>query len=339
MRGRGLPATRLSLWGEQQVLYASGEPCANRPRIPGVSAFASNIFGRLSPADRLIDMANGLVQIPQAVRLRLCRAAVQVIADKAGADILHIKGDAVASTLRPIVQSGSDVDILVRPDHIGALHAELVRHGWSVYSSFFYGSPFGHAQTYFHHRWGYLDAHRYFPGIERDSTDAFQSLWSARGALDVAGISASAPSVPAQAMILLLNSARNGGRSDIDRFWTSASTQERAAITENVRRFNADVAFAAAVGHLDQHRGARSYELWRVVTEGGTRAEEWRARILAAATTRERLLLILRAPAVNMERLEHQLGRRPTTNDVIRAFVARPVLAVRQWWSRRKGAR
>ena len=105
------------------------------------------------------------VPVPLAVRLLLGRAAVQVIASDAGADLLHIKGNAVDTSLRAREAPGTDIDVMARPTHVPRLHDELLRHGWVVYSSFRYGSPFGHAQTYRHPDWGYLDLHRMFPGI------------------------------------------------------------------------------------------------------------------------------------------------------------------------------
>jgi hypothetical protein len=304
-----------------------------------VAEIAGAVPATSGAADRLIGMANGPVQIPQAARLKLCRAAVQVIADQASVDMLHIKGDAVDGSLRDTVDPGSDVDVLVRPSHVARLHAHLVQHGWRVYSSFFFGSPFGHAQTYLHEQWGYLDLHRLFPGIERDPAEAFDVLWSERRPIDIATVAGAVPSVAAQRVILLLNSARNSRQAVVERLWTSSPAVERAATMALVHRLQADVGFAAATGDLDRHRSARSYPLWRVITRGGTRAEEWRARIRAAPTTRDRMLLILRAPAVNIEHLEHQLGRPPRPTDVARAFVARPALAVREWLGRKRARR
>jgi hypothetical protein len=127
------------------------------------------------------------VSVPLAVRLLLGRAAVQVIAADIEADLLHIKGNAVDKALRPRDAPGTDIDVMVRPTHVGALDDALARHGWLVYSSFIYGSPFGHAQTYRHPDWGYLDLHRMFPGIRRDPEEAFDELWRDRPVLDGPG--------------------------------------------------------------------------------------------------------------------------------------------------------
>jgi hypothetical protein len=45
---------------------------------------------------------------------------------------------------------------------------------------------------------------------------------------------------------------------------------------------------------------------------------------------REALAIMVRAPLANVERLTHQLGRKPTRTEVLRATVMRPVRAVRE---------
>ena len=116
--------------------------------------------------------------VPLWVRLRFGRAALQVVADEIGADVLHIKGNAADPSLRPSEAYGTDVDILVRPAHVARLDRALRSRGWRVYSTFVYGSPFGHAQTYLHDAWGYLDLHRWFPGFRTAPDAAFDRMWS-----------------------------------------------------------------------------------------------------------------------------------------------------------------
>jgi hypothetical protein len=271
------------------------------------------------------------VEIPLGVRLRLARAAVQAVADEAGADILHIKGDAVDSELRPLVRPGTDVDILTRPAHVGRLDAALRAHGWAVYSTFTYGSPFGHAQTYTHEQWGYLDLHRFFPGIEADASGAFESLWSGRMIHHIAGVDGAVPAVSAQAVILLLNDARSRRSADAAALWRSVGADRRSEIRSLVGRLHAEVAFAAATGDLESQRGASSYPLWKVITTGGSRVAEWRARVRAAPTLWQAARIVARAPAVNVEHLAHHHGRPPTRREIVVAFFARPVTALAQF--------
>lgn len=265
------------------------------------------------------------VQVPLRVRLRLGRAAVQVVADEVGADVLHIKGNAADTSLRPAEASGFDVDVLVRPGHVDALDRALRAYGWRLYSTFVHGSPFGHAQTYLHDSWGYLDLHRWFPGIRANPDDAFESMWAGRGQADFAGVSCAIPSIAAQATLLVLNAARGPrGSADLARSWTDASAEHRAQVEEMVTALDARVAFAAATGELERYRGDRDYRLWKIISEGGTRTEEWWARVRSAPTLGEAFKVAARAPLVNVEHLSIELGRAPTRREVTAAFFARP---------------
>ena len=270
------------------------------------------------------------VPVPLAVRLLLGRAAVQVIASDAGADLLHIKGNAVDTSLRAREAPGTDIDVMARPTHVPRLHDELLRHGWVVYSSFRYGSPFGHAQTYRHPDWGYLDLHRMFPGIRLDPEAAFDELWRDHGTRDFAGTDGAVPSLTGQAVLLVLNDVRSRRAARAIATWVDRPGLDRSEVSALVERLDARVAFAAATGDLERYRGERDYRLWKGITQGSTRTGEWWARVRAARTLREALGIVVRAPLANVERLTHQLGRSPTRAEVLRATAMRPVRAVRE---------
>lgn len=273
---------------------------------------------------------------PRAVHLTLARAAVQTIADDAGADLLHIKGNAVDPALRSTERPGTDIDVLIRPQDIERFDARLRLLGWTVYSTFVFGSPFGHAQTYQHDVWGYLDVHRHFPGIELHPAAAFDMLWATRSERSFGQVGCAVPSLTAQSLIMLLNCARTPVHEDLVSQWTDASPQHRAEVNRLAIALSAEVALAAATGHLDRARGRRTYALWNVIVNGGTRAQEWRARVWAAPTFRDAILVVLRAPLVNIDVLSHRLGRPPTRSEIVREFFARPLTAVRQFRERQR---
>ena len=225
------------------------------------------------------------------VRLLFGRAAVQTVAAQAGIDLIHLKGNATDASLRAPELTGTDVDILVRPSQVSALDAAIRTHGWELYSTFEDGSPFAHAQTYLHAEWGYLDLHRRFPGIGLDDELAFRRLWKNRQTILFCNVPCEVPNVAAQAVILLLNAARTGRSGDVDtqRAWYDAPRDARSAVAEEVDHLHARLAFDAALGALEQHRGEREYRLWKAVSAGGGRLEEWWGRFLAAPTiARER---------------------------------------------------
>ncbi len=286
-------------------------------------------------------MNGSQVDVPLAVRLRFGHAAVQYLADQVGVDLLHIKGVAVDPSLRPGGYSGSDVDVLVRPAHVSALDRAMRENGWRLYSTFEYGSPFGHAQTYQHDAWGYIDIHRFFPGIRVPPESAFERLWADARGIEIAGVTCQVPSVPAQALLLVLNSARSlsSNRADVAVSWGAASSERRAEIKALVDELDAPVAFAAAVGGLERYRHERDYQLWSVVSQGGSRTMEWRARVRAAPTLSAKLRIIGRAPLVNVDHLAHRLGRRPSRSEIVVEFFRRPVVAVREALPRRRGTR
>ncbi|MGN6219638.1 MAG: nucleotidyltransferase family protein [Microbacterium sp.] len=253
---------------------------------------------------------------------------MQVIAADVGADLLHIKGNAVDATLRAHEAPGIDIDVLVRPAQVPRLHDALVQHGWTVYSSFLYGSPFGHAQTYRHADWGYLDLHRMFPGIRLEPEAAFEVLWRDRVRREFAGTPAAVPSLPAQAVLLVLNDVRSRKAARAMATWVDGPGLDRDEVMALVDRLDSRVAFAAATGDLARYRRAPDYRLWKGITQGSTRTGEWWARARAASTLREALVILARAPLANVERLTHKLGRMPTRGEVVRATAMRPVRAV-----------
>ncbi|GAA1762309.1 nucleotidyltransferase family protein [Agromyces humatus] len=282
------------------------------------------------------------VDVPLSVRLRFGHAAVQTLANTIGVDLLHIKGVAVDPSLRPGGYAGSDVDVLVRPSQVVALDRVLRRHGWRLYSTFEYGSPFEHAQTYLHDMWGYLDIHRFFPGIRVDPASAFERFWVDHHEVEIAGVGCSVPSVPAQAVLLVLNAARSraGSRPDVQLAWREATAEVRAEIEALVADLDAPVAFAAATGGLDRYRGQRDYALWRIISQGGSRTSEWWARVRAAPSLGAALRVAARAPLVNVDHLSHRLGRPPSRAEILGEFFRRPARAAREAWQglRRAGA-
>ena len=262
--------------------------------------------------------------VPRRVRAAFAHAAVQQAADRIGIRLLHIKGVAVDEELRS-PGGGTDADIMVDPAAVGHLIAELTALGWEPYSDFVTGSPFGHAATMQHPHWGYADLHRYFPGMHRDPVRAFEVLWADRQGAQIAGMPCPVPSPAGQTLVLLFNNLRNRRpvledprvqkvRGD-DQMWRE--------VVELVPRVGADVAFDAALGRLEEHRGEGEYWMWKTTLEGGSRSAEWLARVRAAPTLRQKAALLGRLPLVNTEALAHRLGRAPTGREVRREFVRR----------------
>lgn len=266
---------------------------------------------------------------PLAAVVQLGHAAVQQVADRAGVDVLHVKGYAIDPALRVEGRAGTDVDVIVRPEQVPTFLRALVAAGWEHVIGFRAGSPFGHAATLRHESWGYVDVHRLFPGITVDPAEAFELLWQGHRRRPVAGVPCTVPDLAVQTLVLVLNAARkprvSGLSADVEASWCAADPELRARVEELVRQLGAEVAFAAGTGRLEEYRDRRDYLLWKVMSRGGTKFEEWRARILAAPTRREAVDLVFTAPLVNVEHLTVLWGRRPTRGEIVREFFARPI--------------
>ncbi|WP_076261494.1 nucleotidyltransferase family protein [Intrasporangium flavum] len=281
------------------------------------------------------------VDIPHEVRIAFAHAAVQHLVDGLGARAVHVKGAALDPSLVPS-RSYSDADVLVHPSDVPAVLSGLRDHGWDLINTFAYGSSFEHSATFRHEDFGLLDVHRLFPGTGPTPEAAFEALWSERQTTSLGGRPCAVPSRPAQACLLLLHAARAGNDAkaarDVDCVWTSATDAERAAVLDWVDRLDAHLAFSVITGTLDDHAGDPAYGLWRVAARGGTRVEEWRARIRAARGLRAKLTVAGRSVLVNVEHLSIVRGAPLTRREVVAEFFARPVRGVGEQLHRRRGS-
>jgi hypothetical protein len=281
-------------------------------------------------------VTHGPTAVPPQVRVAMAHAAVQYLATRANTDLLHIKGPALDRDLTWDGRSGTDADILVRPAHLPRLLELLAACSWVQMDSFQTSSSFEHSATFRHENWGYVDVHRYIPGIALDPSKAFDVLWEERKTRMIAGHGCAVPSGPAQILILVLHAARSGGskrgQDDVKASWGAASSAARLQVLDLVSRLDAHVGFSVIEGNLERYRSAPDYPLWKVASEGGTRFDEWRARVKAAPSRRAALRVALRAPLVNVDHLAILLGRKPTRLEVAKEFFRRFTRGFRQQW-------
>lgn len=273
-------------------------------------------------------------QVPLAARIQIGHAHLQWVAESQGIRLLHIKGAALDPRLSWPGREGSDVDVLAPASDAGRLVAALQAGGWRLENTFKHSSAFEHAATLRHAELGWADVHRYFPGINLDPDQAFEILWDERRSTGLGGFDCAVPSLAAQILVLVLHAARSPasgrGPMDISSSWGAADEMTRQEVERLVVALDAEVGFAAGVGDLDAYRDRRDHDLWKVVSQGGTRIQEWRARVKAAPTRRRALAVALRAPLVNTEHLAMVLGRPPTRWEVVVEFFDRPARGLRE---------
>lgn len=274
--------------------------------------------------------------ISTRARVELTHAVLQRLAERCGADLLHIKGPAVApellacetvdGTTRVIPRHSTDADVLVRPEHLSAFERELHLHQWDKVANFRDGSAFGHAANYWHPLLGYADIHRKFPGIEIDASVAFETMWSRRLTVDIAHMQLSTPGIDDQRLVLLLHAARSGypDHPDKTRCWDDADPATHDRVRSIAEEMDANVALAAAIGELENYRDHRTYDLWRQFsTADSSRLHEWRARVRAAPNRIEAVRVALSALALNRPHLRMDLGHDLTRADIARGYADR----------------
>ena len=282
------------------------------------------------------------VEIPLAVAIRFTHACLQALGEDGGADLLHIKGPAVDEQLldgvevpdpntgqpvsRAVPRPSIDVDVLVRPRHLGVLVEVMGHYGWSTAYRFRDGSPFEHASTMHHGVLAPIDVHRAFPGIGVDPEVAFERLWADRHTTLIAGYPCTVPSLTGQRLILLLHATRGpvAGHVDVRRSWTDATEAERSAVEQLARDLHAEVALAAATGRLDDFRSSREHDLWAALSTGETSpVKMWAVRVRAEPTRRARVRTAVRLVLPKPGRLTESLGRPPTRREIAAAYVDR----------------
>ncbi|NNG40085.1 2-nitropropane dioxygenase [Flexivirga sp. ID2601S] len=272
--------------------------------------------------------------VPVQVVVQFGHGVAQRIADEAGVRLLHLKG---AATDRRLWHDGeprmsTDGDVLVHPDQVDGYLERLVEDGWELETDFAHGSSFEHAATLRHETWGYLDVHRSWPGFARDPAEVFETLWHDRQQVTICAISCATPSLPDQRIILSINAVRDGADADhpdVAQAWQQATPQLRSVLLARADRLGGQVAFSIVTGDFDRHRDHPQHAIWQVMSEGGSRREEWVARVRAAPDLRTGARTAVRSVLVNPQSLRVRLGHPPSRVELARDFVGRFARAVR----------
>ncbi|MEI2779516.1 MAG: nucleotidyltransferase family protein [Tetrasphaera sp.] len=266
--------------------------------------------------------------VPDMVRAAFGHVALQEVAETAGVDLLHVKGPALDSALSWAGRTSSDADVLVRPRHLVRLLTAVSGVGWRQYDTFAASSAFSHAITFHHDWWGYADIHRLVPGFRVAPEEAFDYLWHRRETTHIAGRPCPVPDRAAQALVLLLHAARSRnpskGEQDLDQAWFAQRPDFRDEVRRTAAILDAQMPLAVALDDdVDAYWDDPDLDLWMVLSSGGSRLREWKARIKGSHGMRGKAATVAKSVVVNTDHLAIMLGRTPTAQDVAKEVVAR----------------
>ncbi len=266
-----------------------------------------------------------LSEVPLKARILLSHAHLQHLADTHGIDILHIKGYAFGTDTYPVDRQSTDVDVLVRPDHLGLFVTALKDAGWKVVTTFESGSDFHHAMTVYHPTWGLSDIHRYFPGLDASPEHVFDELWAHRRIKKLGGYECTTVSVVDARALVYVHAARSTSsvKPDVVHLDDVLSEAQMQLVQRRVQELNAELAFAAARGSLDDFSTHRDYLLWKSSSEQVPEYIRWKARLRSARGLRAKASTLRDIFFVNTDHLAMSLGREPTRQEVREKFFSR----------------
>lgn len=263
--------------------------------------------------------------IPLKARIMLSHAHFQRLADQSEADILHIKGYIFGQDTYPKTRNSTDVDVLVRPEHVDIFLRAIQDAGWEQLTTFETGSDYHHAMTVYHPTWGLADIHREFPGIGENARITFEKLWQQRRTKIIANYPCLTTSVLDSRIIVYVHAARSTSqiKPDVDFLNQHLSNQEKDEIHSRVIELDAELAYAAAIGTIDNYSEHANYLLWKTASEKTSDIARWYARIKVAPTLPAKLKTLTDILRVNRDHLAMELGHKPSRRELREKFFSR----------------
>ncbi|WP_404371455.1 nucleotidyltransferase family protein [Kytococcus sedentarius] len=257
----------------------------------------------------------GDVDVSPAEYLTLACAACQEVARRSNVDALFVKGVSAQRQFPLRTRAGSDVDVLVRPDHVSRYVDALQQAGWVLMRDSNALDLSNHAVVLEHPVFACtVDVHRNFPGFDADAGEVFDAMWQDREHVAVAGRPCDAPSRIHHGSLLIVNAARTAGSVEARQVWEGWSDEERSAARVSIASFKGESAAATQLPAAFQAAGQARY--WQVVADRPTGTAMWLARLWDTPTWGARLRLLGHAalpPAQwgEPDRLSRRLRRLP----------------------------
>lgn len=263
--------------------------------------------------------------VPLKGRIMLSHAHLQRLAEQAGVDILHVKGYIFGQDTYPETRNSTDVDILVRPHHVDLFVETVIGAGWELLTTFETGSDYHHAMTIYHPTWGLADIHREFPGLGNDTVLTFNKLWQQRRVKTIAHYPCLTTSMVDSRVIVYVHAARSTLqlKPDVEFLNQHLSEKEKSEVRIRVIELDAEVAYAAATGTIDDYSDRAEYLLWKTASEKSSDITRWYARVKVAPTPYAKLKTISDIFKVNRDHLAMELGHKPSRRELRERFISR----------------
>lgn len=236
-----------------------------------------------------------MVEAAEATPLRLADAVPLAtalsahVAHRTGVRVLFIKGPVAELQGLRAPHASLDVDLLVEPRGAARFVDQLRSLGWHDRPGY-RALPLagGHATTLIHDDWPCdIDVHYYWPGFAASNVGVFETLWSRRQEVVIAGYPVNAPSRTDGMLVLALHALRGdqtpGGtrayRQLVARAHTTLDERERALVssaavelgaTSTAARFLVDLGFAAS-----DSPDSEEAVLWRIRSHASGGTADW----------------------------------------------------------------
>ena len=131
------------------------------------------------------------------------------------------------------------------------------------------------------------------------------------------------PDLPGVTISTVRGTGRRYPSDDVENAFDRQPEDFQRQVRDRADDLGATLALAAALHELDQHPEDPMTDLWRFYAEGGTRADEWRARWRAALTAQTRARVLIGIVWVNREFVAMELGHEPSPAEMRAAFYSR----------------
>lgn len=276
-----------------------------------------------SPQKQPLNDPQKKYSLPLDARIRLAHGLITHIFATYGVRSMHFKGYAAAGIF-PATRHSTDVDVIIDPKHQDLAIRSLTENSWTLVTDYHQGSIFRHAASLWHKHLGYVDVHRWVPGLHSAPQQTFDALWRYHTNTHIAHYPCPTPSRLDHILLILLHCARDPHRGihDAHHVWESLDTESKKQLRHRVMTFEAETPWKLATGE-DLGADPHQLRIWAAIRNDANRTELLHARIQAERNPLKKTRLLLGAFVPNRSHLHIASGHHPTLDDYITEYQAR----------------